>query len=82
MIVLFYLEGQSPSEMFKDSLIYHQSKLSFQPGKFLPNISAVNASRPNGKNLAKVHKISEFPTLILFNNQGKAIRTIIGYSLL
>lgn len=39
MIVLFWLENSSASVLFKDCIIYHQGKLSMQPGKYLPKLA-------------------------------------------
>jgi hypothetical protein len=66
--------------MFKDSLIYHQSKLMMQPGKFIPKIAIANYSDAGVKAICNTLKITELPTFILFNQQAQPIRTLIGYS--
>jgi len=80
LLVLFYLDHASSSQLFKDSLIYHQSKLIMQPGKFIPKIAVVNCSNPASKAICNTLKITDFPTFILFNEKAQPIRTLIGFS--
>jgi len=80
LLVLFYLEGSSSNQLFKDSLVYHQSKLLMQPNKFIPNLAMANYSDAGVKAICSSLKITEFPTFILFNHQAQPIRTLIGYS--
>lgn len=80
LLVLFCLEGSSPSQQFKDALIYHQSKLMMQPGKYIPKIAIASYSDAGVKAICNNLKITEFPTFILFNNQAQPIRTLIGFS--
>ena len=58
LLVLFCHEGSSSSQLFKDSLIYHQSKLMMQPGKFVPNIAVANYSDPGVKAICNSLKIT------------------------
>jgi hypothetical protein len=78
--VLFYQDGSSSSQLFKDSLVYHQSKLLMQPGKFIPKIAIANIADPGVKAICNSLKITQYPTFILFNKQAQPIRTLIGYS--
>ena len=67
--------------MFRDSMIYHQSKLMMQPNKFIPNIVAAKYSEDKEfKQMAKNFKVTEYPTVILFDKKGKPFRTVIGFS--
>ena len=49
LIVLFYIENGSCNQLFKDALIYHQSKIKIQPNKFIPNVAIANCSDPSLK---------------------------------
>lgn len=49
-----------------------------QPGKYIPKIALANCSV--NKNLINTFKLTDFPTFILFNDKGKPVRTLIGYS--
>ena len=43
-IVAFILEDSSPSQLLKDTLIYHLCKLKVQPRAFFPHVSLVSVS--------------------------------------
>lgn len=51
LIVLFHHENISASQIMKDAMVYHQSKLSMQPNKTVPKIAIANCSDPNLKTL-------------------------------
>ena len=81
IVVLFYLEGSSSSTLFRDSMIYHQGKLEMQPGKFLPTIAAAKyRNTQDFHQMSSKFKITEYPTLILFDASLQPIRTIIGFN--
>lgn len=52
-----------------------------QPDKYIPFIGAVKFSEDKDfKTMAKKFKIHEYPTLILFDDKAKPVRTILGFS--
>ena len=44
MLVLFWLQNSSSSQMYRDAVIFQQGKLMMQPGKYLPKIVALKYS--------------------------------------
>lgn len=80
LIVVFHSDEIAPSQVFKDAIIYHQSKLSMQLNKTLSKIAVANFSSGGVKNLCGKLQIKEFPTTILFDSSAAAVRTIIGAS--
>jgi thioredoxin-related protein len=81
MIVLFCLEGSSPSVLFRDTMILHQSKLLMQPKKYIPKIAQVSVSNAaEFKQMAAKYELTHFPTLILFDSEARPFRTVIGFS--
>jgi hypothetical protein len=75
------MENSSASEMFKDAMIYHQSKLLMQPIKYEPKIAHVRFSVSSEFNkFIKAYNLKEYPTLILLDSKANPIRTVIGFS--
>lgn len=68
LIVLFCLEESSASALFRDCMVFHQSKLLMQPGKYVPKIAQVKYSYSvEYQGLAALYGIVEYPTLMLLN---------------
>ena len=78
-VVLFALDDSSPSQLFKDTLIYHLGKLKIQPRVFRPKASIVTLS-PQTQQLCNQLGVTEYPTWILFDKEARPFRTIIGFS--
>ena len=67
--------------MFKDTMIYHQSKLLMQPMKYEPKIAQVKFEVSSEFNkFIKAYNLSEYPTMILLDAKANPLRTIIGFS--
>jgi len=58
LIVLFHCENISASQIMKDAMIYHQSKMCMQPNKTIPKISIASFTNPNIKNLCNKFQIT------------------------
>jgi hypothetical protein len=81
MIVLFWLEGSSPSILFKDAMILHQAKLHMQPHKHIPWVAQIKFERTaDFQVFANRYGIKEFPTLILFDEEANPYKTVVGFS--
>jgi hypothetical protein len=81
MIVLFWLENSSASEMYKDAIVYQQGKLMMQPGKYLPKVVSIKyAENAEFKKLITKYKLKAYPTLVLMDENAQQVRTIIGFS--
>jgi len=64
---MFHHEGISASQVLKDAFLFHQSKLTMQPKKYIPKLAFANYSNATIKQFCDQYEINEFPVTLLFN---------------
>jgi hypothetical protein len=78
-IVLFWWPGSSPSDLMKHCITLQYIKSIYLPNNYKPKIMLADITKPQIKTICKALNITEYPTLVLFDQSMNAVRRLIGF---
>ena len=78
-LVLFWWPGSSPSDLMKHCITLQYIKSLYLVNNYQPKIFLADITKPQVKTICKTHNITEYPTLMLFDQKMLPVRKIIGF---